>query len=278
MDDLLAGVLGFWGQDRANSANAAIADKQMAFQERMSSTAYQRQVEDMKAAGLNPMLSYIKGSGASSPAGGSYEYRSPVSAAVDAYQRSAATRLSSAQADTERKRPRQVEADTGLTEAKTATESARLSQVEAETVKARADVFLKQAQEALAKVSADQARSTINLLENQVREIQARVTNTEAMTTKIKAETENLPLEGKRLVAVASELQARIPLINAQTSTEKERRDQLFWLTAKTMKEAGLLDYDIEAIEKSNNIGRNFGQYKGAVDALLTIARILSRK
>lgn len=63
-----AGILAYKGAREQNAANAQQAANQMAFQERMSTTAHQREVEDLKKAGLNPMLSAKLG-GASSPGG-----------------------------------------------------------------------------------------------------------------------------------------------------------------------------------------------------------------
>jgi hypothetical protein len=87
---LLGGLFGFGSGIATNVANARQAEKQMRFQtaanqkqmqyqtaankkqmdfqERMSGSAHQRQMADMKKAGLNPILS-AKYGGASSPAG-----------------------------------------------------------------------------------------------------------------------------------------------------------------------------------------------------------------
>ncbi len=66
---LIAAGAMLYGAHRANQASARQASQQMDFQERMSTSAHQREVGDLRAAGLNPILSATGGRGASSPAG-----------------------------------------------------------------------------------------------------------------------------------------------------------------------------------------------------------------
>ena len=77
----LFGIGEMIGSGVTSAANLYQADKQMDFQKEMSSTAHQREVADLRAAGLNPALSGTGGAGASTGAGAQGQISNPLAGA-----------------------------------------------------------------------------------------------------------------------------------------------------------------------------------------------------
>ncbi|WNK14965.1 MAG: DNA pilot protein [Microvirus sp.] len=58
---ITGGVMDMFGQESANEANRELQASSQAWQEKMRASQYQTAVQDLKSAGLNPMLAYTQG-------------------------------------------------------------------------------------------------------------------------------------------------------------------------------------------------------------------------
>ena len=82
---MIGGIIAGAGSVLKGLASYKSAQKQMKFQRQMSNTAVQRQMADMRAAGINPILA-AKYGGASTPSGASYSIPNIGAAAVEGYK------------------------------------------------------------------------------------------------------------------------------------------------------------------------------------------------
>lgn len=134
--DFIPGIGDAKAQEKANKINVQEAHLNREFQERMANTAYQRGMEDMKKAGLNPMLAYQQG-GAAVPTG-AQGTAAPASktallnTALQAYTGISAARSQAMQAQTAQS---QAQSSIALQGAQTTAQIAATEKTQAETAK-----------------------------------------------------------------------------------------------------------------------------------------------
>lgn len=234
---LVQGAFNWFGAEQQNRRQADAAEAANTFSAQQFATRYQTTVQDMKAAGLNPMLAYSQGGG-SPPSG--LQANVPANsgaAAVSGYQ---AAKMNQAQADN----------------------------IEADTANKSAQAELWRAQAGAATASAGQANATVGQIQQATEKIKREIENMPSgVVNGLTVGQWNTDI----LRRTAELMRDQAFSYAEQGHTQEQQRDYLRQMAAKLVQDARLGKLDADAAEKFDNFGREYKQYEPIIQLLKSV-------